>query len=95
VSETQWGKAWPWIVLNGLAGPTLGVACFQLALQSTKSGVVLPIVALTPLVVVPFARYLEGEKPTVRSLIGGLIAVAGVVMLTQSERLYEWLNFGQ
>jgi drug/metabolite transporter (DMT)-like permease len=95
VSETQWARAWPWIVLNGLAGPALGVACFQLALQTTKSGVVLPIVALTPLVVVPFARYLEGEKPTMRSLIGGLMAVSGVVLLTQAERLYEWLNFGQ
>jgi drug/metabolite transporter (DMT)-like permease len=95
VSRNDWSRAWPWIVLNGLAGPTLGVACFQWALQSTKSGVVLPIVALTPLVVVPFARYLEGEKPTLRSLLGGVIAVAGVVLLTQSDRLYEWLNRAQ
>lgn len=95
VSKTQWSKAWPWILLNGLAGPTLGVACFQWALQTTKSGVVLPIVALTPLVVMPFARYLEGEKPTRRSVVGGIIAVAGVVLLTQADRLYEGLNLGQ
>lgn len=94
VSKTQWSRVWPWILLNGLAGPTLGVACFQWALQTTKSGVVLPIVALTPLVVVPFARYLEGEKLTRRSLIGGIIAVAGVVSLTQADRLYEALNLG-
>lgn len=92
VSRTQWSRAWPWVLLNGLAGPTLGVACFQWALQSTKSGVVLPIVALTPLVVVPFARFLEGEKPSPRSLIGGIIAVTGVALLTQAPRLYEWLK---
>ncbi len=95
VSQTQWTRAWPWILLNGLAGPTLGVACFQWALQTTKSGVVLPIVALTPLVVVPFARYLEGEKPTRRSVIGGIIAVTGVVLLTQADRLYARVNLGQ
>ncbi len=92
VAKTQWAKAWPWIMLTGLAGPTLGVACFQWALQSNKSGVVLPIVALTPLVVMPFARYLEGEKPTGRSIIGGIVAVTGVAMLTQADRLADWLN---
>jgi drug/metabolite transporter (DMT)-like permease len=91
-SPCQWSRAWPWIILNALAGPTLGVACFQWALQTTKSGVVLPIVALTPLVVVPFARYLEGERPTPRSFLGGVIAVAGVVCLTQADRLHDWFN---
>ena len=42
---------------------------------------VLPVVALTPLVIVPLSMWSEGEKPTVRSLAGGLIAVAGVVGL--------------
>ncbi|HAV64625.1 MAG TPA: EamA family transporter, partial [Verrucomicrobiales bacterium] len=82
----QWGHAWPWIVMNGFAGPMIGVACFQWALQTTKSGVVLPIVALTPLVVIPFARWMEGEKPGGRSLLGGVIAVAGVVLLTRAEQ---------
>jgi drug/metabolite transporter (DMT)-like permease len=94
-SQTRWAKVWPLIILNGLAGPTLGVACFQWALQTNKSGVVLPIVALTPLVVIPFARWLEGEKPTARSLLGGVIAVLGVVGLTRSESLCEWLNLRQ
>lgn len=92
VSQNQWSRAWPWILLNGLAGPTIGVACFQWALQSNKSGIVLPIVALTPMVVVPFARYLEGEKPTIRSLVGGIIAVSGVALLTQADRIFAWLN---
>lgn len=73
-------------------GPTLGVACIQWALQSTESGIVLPIVALTPLVVVPFSTYMEGEKPPLRSLFGGLVAVAGVVLLTQSAWLEVKLN---
>lgn len=88
----RWSRAWPWIIFNGLAGPTLGVACYQWALQGNKSGVVLPIVALTPLVVMPLAWYFEGEKPSGRAIVGGLIAVAGVALLTQAARLETWIN---
>jgi drug/metabolite transporter (DMT)-like permease len=76
-----WGKAWPWVLANGVAGPALGVSCYQWALQTTPTGVVLPIVAITPLVIIPFSYHLEGERPTLRSLAGGLAAVAGAVGL--------------
>ena len=74
-------RVWPWVVVNALAGPALGVGCYQWALMREKAGVVLPIVALTPLVIIPFAGYLEGDRPTVRSLLGGVIAVIGAVLL--------------
>lgn len=78
-------RAWPWLLANGLAGPALGVSCYQWALKTTPTGVVLPIVALTPIVIIPFARYLEGERPSWRSLIGGLVAVAGAAGLALSR----------
>ena len=81
----KWREAWPWILLNAVSGPTLGVSCYQWALADTPTGIVLPIVATTPLVVIPFARFLEGERPTIHSLIGGAIAVAGAVALTRSK----------
>ena len=77
----KWRRALPWVLLNGLAGPALGVSCYQWALKTTPTGVVLPIVAITPLVIIPFSRYLEGERPTVRSLLGGIVAVGGAVIL--------------
>ena len=73
--------AWKWMFLNGAIGPALGVSCFQWALSTTPTGIVLPIVALTPLTIIPFARRFENEHPTRRSLLGGVIAVAGVVGL--------------
>lgn len=76
-----WRAAWPWVLANALAGPTLGVSCFQWALKTTPTGVVLPIVAITPLVIIPFSYHLEGERPTLRSLIGGVVAVTGAVAL--------------
>jgi drug/metabolite transporter (DMT)-like permease len=77
----KWRHAWPWVLVNGLAGPALGVSCFQWALKAMPTGVVLPIVALTPVVIIPFARLVEGERPTRRSLLGGLVAVIGAVAL--------------
>jgi drug/metabolite transporter (DMT)-like permease len=78
----KWRRVWPWLALNALAGPALGVSCFQWALKTTPTGVVLPIVAITPIVVIPFARMVEGERPSWRSLAGGALAVAGAVALT-------------
>ena len=57
----------------------------SMALKTTPTGVVLPIVALTPIVIIPFARYTEGERPTVRSILGSVIAVAGAAALALSR----------
>lgn len=79
VSKNKWRGIWPWVLVNGLAGQTLGVTSMQLALETTPAGLVLAIIAITPIVVIPFAYFFEGERPTVRSVIGGIIAVAGVI----------------
>ena len=42
----------------------------------------LPIVATTPLVIIPLAYWFDGDIPNRRSLVGGFVAVAGVVALT-------------
>jgi drug/metabolite transporter (DMT)-like permease len=77
----KWRRAWGWVLLNAFAGQTLGVTCYQWALRTTPTGLVLAVVATTPLVVIPFAHAFEGEAVHRRSLIGGLIAVAGAVLL--------------
>lgn len=70
------------MLVNALCGPTIGVSCYQWALATTPSGIVLPIVATTPLVIIPFSYWLDGDRPTRRSITGGVIAVSGVVALT-------------
>ena len=80
-ADRPWRRAWPWVVANALAGPALGVACYQWALAVAPTGIVLAIVATTPLVVIPFSMVLDGERPTVRSLVGGAVAVLGAAAL--------------
>jgi drug/metabolite transporter (DMT)-like permease len=81
IGAAQWRQAWPLVIANALAGPTLGVACYQWALRTTASGIVLPIVATSPLVTMLLAWIMDGERPSRRVVWGGLIAVAGAVGL--------------
>lgn len=82
VAPAQSWRDYLWIPANALCGAVIGVSCYQWSLATTPSGIVLPIVATTPLVIVPLSYWLEGKKSTVRSFIGGVIAVAGVIALT-------------
>jgi drug/metabolite transporter (DMT)-like permease len=77
----KWRRAWPWVLANGFAGQTLGVTCYQWALKTTPTGLVLAIVATAPLVVIPFARLVEYEPIAGRSVIGGIIAVIGAILV--------------
>ena len=72
-----------WLILAaGLAGPVAGVSCYQWALATSPSGIVLPLAATTPLFAIPIAYWLEGDRPTHRTLVGSVIAVAGCIALT-------------
>ncbi len=77
----KWKSVWVWIVLNSLFGQTLGVCCMQAALKTTPTAIVLAIIAMTPIVAIPLAWAFERERPTLRSITGGLLAVAAVVAL--------------
>ena len=81
VSRDKWTRIRPWVLANALAGQTLGVTCMQWALQTTPAGIVTAIIATTPIVLLPMTRIVEGEKIGVRSLIGALVAVSGVIGL--------------
>ena len=80
-TRNKWRKVGLWVAVNALAGQTLGVSCMQRAFETTPTGVVLSIIATTPIVVMPLAYLLEGETPLRHAIVGGFIAVAGVIGL--------------
>lgn len=78
-------RRFAWIFANGLAGPVLGVGCYQWALATTPSGIVLPLAATAPLLSIPIAYLIEGDRPPRRAVVGGVLAVAGCVALTATR----------
>jgi len=80
-TRERWRKAWPWVLANATAGQTIGVSCYQWALKTTPTGLVLAIVSTVPLAVLPFSVRFEGEKLTRRAVWGGILAVAGAIAL--------------
>jgi drug/metabolite transporter (DMT)-like permease len=82
VSWAKWKAVWYWVLLNSLAGQVFGISFMQKALENTPTGIVLAILALSPIGVIPLAMIFEKERPTRSSLLGAVIAVAGVIALT-------------
>ena len=62
-----------------LAGQTLGMTCVQWALEKTPTGIVMTVTAMTPVILLPMTRVVEGEKIGFRSFVGAIIGVAGVI----------------
>lgn len=70
---------WGWLVGAAMFGPVLGVSCFQWALSLESSAVVLSITAITPVLIMPMAFYIDKDRPSGLAVLGACIAVAGVV----------------
>jgi drug/metabolite transporter (DMT)-like permease len=76
-----WRTAPGWMLMNGISGPALGVACYQWALTGHDAALVLSVVALTPLIGLVMQWAVEGVRPSWRLWLGGAIAIGGVVLL--------------
>ena len=62
-------------------GPVLGVILSLVAISHAKIGVASTLMSLAPLFMLPLAAVFFGERITLRSLLGTLIAVVGSVLL--------------
>ena len=80
-----WPRAWPWIIGNSLAGPCIGVAIYQWGVATTPTGILMPIVATVPVLTQFLAWKIEGHHPTRRTVLGGIIAVGGVIALAAAS----------
>ncbi|MEQ1853705.1 MAG: DMT family transporter, partial [Chthoniobacteraceae bacterium] len=81
VAPGVWRRAWPWIWANALAGPSIGVAVYQWGVATTPTGILMPIVATVPVLTQFLAWKIDGHRPTGRTILGGVIAVGGVVAM--------------
>jgi len=74
-------RAWHWVMANALSGPILGVTLYQWALRGHPAGIVQAIVAAAPLLTIPLAAWIEGERPRALYYPGALVSVASISAL--------------
>jgi drug/metabolite transporter (DMT)-like permease len=67
--------------LGAFFGPFLGVSLSLVAVKYTATGVAATLIALVPVLVIPPAIFVLGEKVSLRAGIGAMIAVAGSTLL--------------
>lgn len=67
--------------IGSFFGPFLGVSLSLLAVHRTQAGVAAALMSVVPVLMIPVAFIVFRERVTVRSVMGTLLAVAGVIVL--------------
>jgi drug/metabolite transporter (DMT)-like permease len=67
--------------IGSLIGPFMGIWLSQIAIQYTYVGIASTLMALTPIFLLPVARWYYKEKVSLRAVMGTLIALAGVAVI--------------
>ncbi|MEI6210465.1 MAG: DMT family transporter [bacterium] len=70
------------IVAGGVVvGPVIGIWLSLVGFQYAPTGVTSALIGLSPIFMLPISRAVYGERPTMRAVIGTLLAVAGSATL--------------
>lgn len=69
-------------ILGGaFVGPFLGIWLSLIAVQNTKVGIASMLMALTPIIHLPIARFYLKEEINLRAILGTCLAIAGVAVI--------------
>jgi drug/metabolite transporter (DMT)-like permease len=74
-------KALRLLSIGAFFGPFVGVTLSLVAIQATETGVAATIMATSPVLILPFAVWVEKERIRVGGYGGALLATAGVALL--------------
>lgn len=80
------GQFWVGLTAAAFAGTYLGIWLQQTALKYTATGIAQALTATSPLFIIPIALF-AGEKVSLRSVLGAIVALLGIWMLLSSAWL--------
>ncbi len=70
------------IVLGGaILGPYIGVWLSLVAVKYTKAGIASTLLATVPILIIPIEFMVHRRKPTLRAIIGTVLAVSGIALI--------------
>jgi drug/metabolite transporter (DMT)-like permease len=81
-AQRSLGFAMVMVLIGVTFGPVVGVWCSMVAVDLALTGVAATLMAITPVLILPFAVVVEKEHISWRAVLGAIIAVAGVALLT-------------
>jgi uncharacterized membrane protein len=70
-----------WIIGGAFIGPFIGVWLSLIAVRTAPVGIASTLMALSPIVLIPFDHWLFGETITPRSIAGTIIALGGAAII--------------
>lgn len=76
-------KAFVLIMAGAAIGPFLGVWLSIIAIEMTRVGMAATLMATTPILILPIAHFVLGERITWRAVIGAVVALSGIVLIIQ------------
>ena len=90
LARGQFGATWPalrdkrvrlFIAGGALTGPFVGVWLSMVAVQRAHVGIASTLMALSPIIIIPLARWVFHEESSPRSVAGTVVALAGAVII--------------
>ena len=80
-------RRWPLLLLATLLGPSAGIVLQQAALAGLSGGLAVALRSTAPVMALPLAWWLEGDRPGWRGLLAAIAALAGVSLVVGLPRL--------
>lgn len=75
--ERSWRRGLPWLLFTASVGPGIGMVTYQWALAQGQAGPVHAVLCLSPIMVMPLAWLIDGDRPTPLAIVAGVLAAAG------------------
>ena len=70
-----------WLVGGAFIGPFIGVWLSLIAVRSAPVGIASTLMALSPIILIPFDHWVFGEPISARSIVGTVVALAGAAVI--------------
>jgi len=70
-----------WLVGGAFVGPFIGVWLSLIAVRTAPVGIASTLMALSPIILIPFDHLIFGETVTLRSIVGTIVALAGAAVI--------------
>lgn len=71
----------PRMVLGAVLGPGLGMWLSLVAVANTNTGVAATLIGLEPVAIMPVVWFMTGRKPSLRAVLGAIVAFCGTAVL--------------